>query len=296
MREENVHGDNESIQLPHYVNNPLEVLISHWLATKEAWDKRIASRSLEGKVLAPKAKEKYDPCQLSFFCSFFGADIEDRKGSLYHISMNRKHVWFPNLLMETASGLVAKPEKNHWIQKMEKFPFRCCLIWKTYHLVVTNIYIYDYIYTYLFKLLSPPCALHIYIYNFILLYLYIYIMFYGTTSPYLQPLRMLLSLTQIEFWSWTCKRRPLLLPQKSQQNTLATGTWWWQLPCPSKLRTFVFGLAAAPNINLWYASHLEKSAKQVFWPFWAIIKWCWPIGRKMYIWFGIQTTLFCVLI
>lgn len=50
----------ESVQLPSYINTPLEVLVAQWLATKEGWDRRIASRALEGKVLAPKSKEKFD--------------------------------------------------------------------------------------------------------------------------------------------------------------------------------------------------------------------------------------------
>ena len=60
VRQDTGHGDGTTIQLPHFVNTPLEVLISLWLATKEAWDKRVATRALEGKLLTPKAKEKFD--------------------------------------------------------------------------------------------------------------------------------------------------------------------------------------------------------------------------------------------
>ncbi|CAL1150276.1 unnamed protein product [Cladocopium goreaui] len=35
------------------------VLVSQWLATREAWDRRIAARALEGKVLAPKMKQRH---------------------------------------------------------------------------------------------------------------------------------------------------------------------------------------------------------------------------------------------
>ena len=49
----------ETIQLPIWVNTSLEVLVSQWLATREAWDRRIAARALEGKVLAPKMKQRH---------------------------------------------------------------------------------------------------------------------------------------------------------------------------------------------------------------------------------------------
>ena len=52
--------DGAEIQLPVWINTALEVQIAMWLKTKEAWDKRVASRALEGKLLAPKSKQKYD--------------------------------------------------------------------------------------------------------------------------------------------------------------------------------------------------------------------------------------------
>ena len=69
----------EEIQLPVWINTPLEVQISQWLATKEAWDKRIAGRALEGKLLAPKSKQKYDTRQLK---SMLPPVFENRVGSL----------------------------------------------------------------------------------------------------------------------------------------------------------------------------------------------------------------------
>ena len=72
-------GWGEEIQLPVWINTPLEVQISQWLATKEAWDKRIAGRALEGKLLAPKSKKKYDTRQLK---SMLPPVFENRVGSL----------------------------------------------------------------------------------------------------------------------------------------------------------------------------------------------------------------------
>jgi len=57
-----VPDSGEAIQLPLWINTALEVLISQWLATREAWDKRIAARALDGKLLAPSSKKRYEAC------------------------------------------------------------------------------------------------------------------------------------------------------------------------------------------------------------------------------------------
>lgn len=55
-------GEAEAVQLPRFLNLPLEVGVAQWLKTKEAWDCKVASLAMEGKVLAPKAKTLHAAC------------------------------------------------------------------------------------------------------------------------------------------------------------------------------------------------------------------------------------------
>lgn len=55
-------GEAEAVQLPRFLNAPLEVAIAQWLKTKEAWDCKVASLAMDGRVLAPKAKTAHAAC------------------------------------------------------------------------------------------------------------------------------------------------------------------------------------------------------------------------------------------
>lgn len=68
-------GEAEAVQLPRFLNLPLEVGVAQWLKTKEAWDCKVASLAMEGKVLAPKAKTLHAAClnilDFSNFSNYF---------------------------------------------------------------------------------------------------------------------------------------------------------------------------------------------------------------------------------
>lgn len=63
-------GEAEAVQLPRFLNLPLEVGVAQWLKTKEAWDCKVASLAMEGKVLAPKAKTLHAACLNWIFWTF----------------------------------------------------------------------------------------------------------------------------------------------------------------------------------------------------------------------------------